>query len=389
MSIIDDLKFRFRAGAQPSNEDFALLIDYSTKGELTYEALIDIINPYKNEFKAYLEIQPSNPFINRASINYTVPINDLASGTISAGSEITITDEPKNWIPNAFVDKVVEYTAIDQSIRYALIVSNTNNTLTFDDNLEVQPLIFGQYRILNTIQASEVNTNPMGAIYAFDTTSNTGAIVLPLVATTNLRKEIRIYIERGNGNKLVIIAKTTNRIRTQKYVTLDAELESALFMSHNWITNHFDVVSEANIQRYIFGYYADNQNIVRDPSVVIKAGVFDIDLKKRFNPVIIGDDDIFLQYESTLERLFTLKANLIITKGGACEAYFAKYDAVSDLIIPLDSRKANTLFSAGTDAEMITVETPVFLKKGDRVTLYARNTAGETAITAGSQISIT
>jgi hypothetical protein len=274
---------------------------------------------------------------------------------------------------------------------YAVVASNTANTLYFDSDLFF-PIQDGEstVQIISTLVLEDKDLN---TIIAVRKQNNHGAILLPKATQNNERFEIHAYVEYASngGFDMVMMCRGDDRQAGVKYGTLEHTGEGVRLSSHQWGVPHWDIVDAYNIKRLAAGY---TTQAVAIPSaewtVMSDYDSVEYDYKRRFIDHIVDGID-WLQYTSLLERTFFVSLTAIIEKtGGTGEGFVAiiKRDCATGEVTVLDERVGRTRFGAGIGVQDVAVETPVFLKKGDCISYVARRTDGNFFIGAGSGIKI-
>jgi len=331
----------------------------------------------------YLEsqLEPQNP---RYYDLISVP--SLESGIIESSTINSITDTTKSWSVNQFADKVVKI--YNGTYDYAIVVSNTSNTLTFDDDAIYVPKVGDNYKILDTYVLQEAE---MDTLISCDTSVNDCAIILPQVEITNNRRTVNIYQEKGN-NQSVNICRGTNRQGGYKYGVLLDNSESVTLKSHATSQNHYDIFSTNNIKRFATGYWGSTEEI-GGLNVFIPIGnsaSLVADDYRRFTP-INKSGVIWMKYNSLFERKLQLTGNYKIIKTGSGTAIldFAliKYDAETGITEELLDRVSTVKMSAN-DIFTVSFRALVDLKYNDEVAVICRKDTDTFTMQVGSSQEI-
>ena len=314
---------------------------------------------------------------------------DEASGTATnVNSSLGWLEEiTANFVVDAYVGKVCLLEEGSKK-ECALIISNTNTKLTFDESLE-NSYFTPNYRILDT----KTITSEKEQIIACDTTVNDMAIVLPTVSASNDRKKIEIYTEDGN-NKVYIVAPEINKIKisdTIKWLCLEATNELVELKPHNVSGAHFDLTNLVFSQSFCSMYRTDDYTTAESTnphSLMASDGNMNVDNIRRFNELIDNGFNTYA-YASPKKKLFFLQANIVINKnaGGSTAGEYSIYFRKNEN--PLN-RIVTTTFGNSDGTQTLVINDVVELERGDRIDLYGERTSdtGVYTIIAGSSIII-
>lgn len=324
------------------------------------------------------------------SIDYA-PTEALFQGNVSGGTINTLIDNTQDWTTNEWVDKIVKME-INGDMQYGAVLSNTSDTLTFDDNLIFEPCIGCAYTILDTLV---IEPEDLGVIVALDLTSNTCGILLPKVNSSFERAYIHMYIERSpNGRVVPIMSRGTDRQLGVKYGTLEHITEGVRLYAHTYLTDHWDIIQTYNIKRLASEYLNDDVILASnttDWQLVLDEDKTETQKLKRFVPVIT-EGVVWLRYVSLIPKDFFISGVVQAFKGsgGAGELYVTLRikDGITGLDTDYDERDIYTRFGGGEGAQHLAVNIPINLKRNDQITLVARRTAQTFTMGAGTSIDI-
>lgn len=307
-----------------------------------------------------------------------VALPSVIGGSITSQTANSITDSTKSWEPDALIDAVVK---LDSGVvsEYAIVLSNTADTLIFDDVL-LNPAI--SYNVIDSIA---ISSEDMPCLVALDITNGCCAVILPESTPLNERSYIHSYIERAQDGlyKAPIMCRGTERQAGQKYGTLEHRFEGVRLYAHQWITPHWDIIQTYNIVRVGSTYWdAPQSGVAASWAPVL--GMQSL-LMKRF-----AVEDSWLRYLSLLPRTFiaTFSAHINKTGGvGELDIALAKRDA-DGVITFLDTIYTSTRFGAGIGIATLVVSTPVNLNYRESLIGVARTTGGTFSITEGSSLIV-
>ena len=323
--------------------------------------------------------------------NYAVPATDIGSGTATSGTTNSLTDTTKTWTVNQHVDKVVKISDSTLGIfEYALVLSNTSNTLVFDDVLLTTPVATNAYRILNTYP---IEYNKLDTIVAMDVRENCGAVVLPVSNEDIERNYAHIYNERAlNGDHhTIVMCRGTERQLGNKYGTLEHRYEGVRLHAHTWLTPHWDVLQTYNIKRFASAYWSVDEPITTtDFAYLGDTTKLVLDKKKRFTS-IDRSGKRWIKYTSLVPSDFHVTFNCLVSKtdGGnsVIEFSLAKYDYETDTITEMTERIGVIRLSVAGEGT-VSVTMPVSLTHNDEIICIARRSAGTIVLQTGSSIEI-
>ena len=311
---------------------------------------------------------------------------NLDSGIVTSSTINSITDSTKNWIVNQFVNKVVK--VYNGNYDYGLILSNTTNTIVFDSNFTLLPSVGYNYKI---IDAYILNETDMDIMISADTTLNDCALILPQVNSNNNRRTVNMYLEKG-GNHFVNICRNVDRQGGYKYGVLLSPSESVTLKSHNYIPNHYDIFSNANIKRYATGYWNATEDIggVNVYTPIGNLASLIVDDYRRFTPVNKSGKS-WMKYNSLFARKMQLTGNYKIIKTGAGDATldFAliKYDAETGLTTQLLNR-VSTVKQSANDIFTVSFRAIIDLKYGDEIAVICRKDTDTFTMQIGSSMEL-
>lgn len=325
------------------------------------------------------------------TINYTVPSDDLDSGNVSSGTETTLTDSAKTWEVNEWVDKVVKIECSLTSVfQYGLVLSNTEDTLTFDKELLNTPQATCTYRIIPTLIVDKLD---MDTIIAVDNRLNDCGIVLPPSDSAVERKYVHAYNELSdNGtHQTIMMCRDGDRQLGVPYGELNHRYEGVRLHVHTWGTPHYDVLQVFNVKRFASSYW-DVDEPISSASFVYMGGTGKLinDKAKRFLAVDVSGKQ-WLRYTSLVPSDFNLRFNASLLKtdvgNSVVDISFAKKDGITGVVTELTERIGVARLSVAGELTAV-VEIPVSLKRNDEIIAIARRSAGTVKLQAGSSIDI-
>jgi hypothetical protein len=315
------------------------------------------------------------------------PTQTIEAGTVTSSLSNSITDSSKNWTENQFTDMVVRLVAPSLEEDYCIIASNTSNTLVFDCNKEGWN--FQSFVILETFLVEN-----MSSTISFDIRNYDCALILPLVETVDNRKELYVYNELANNgsHKLVVIARNVDRIRGNKFITLDHKYEGVMLASHYRGLEHWDLLFVENVKRYVsFGVdvpitisnNASYVNILASSSISTLAA-------KRFIERDIGGIKWY-KYKSIVSNEFLCSGTLSINKttgGFSVIDITIRVKRFSDgQTYDFDNERSVSRFSNG-QILTIPIHIPFMIESNDEITIVAKNSDGDVLLDVGSVLTI-
>jgi hypothetical protein len=324
------------------------------------------------------------------TINY-VAVPDLDSGNVVSATANSITDTSKSWTVDEWKDKLVRITCSLTSIfTYGLVLSNTSDTLVFDDNLPSVPLNTCTYRIIDTIVLSNIDPD---TIVACDIRVNSTAVVLPRSIEANERKYVHAYNELANNgdHSTIIMCRGTERQLGQKYGELNHKYEGVKLYTHTWMMPHWDVLQTYNIGRYADGNWVADEAITTTAFAYLgDTGKLVYDPPKRFLPINVSGKQ-WLRYTSLIPRRFIIMLSVAIEKGGGgnsvVELALAKKSGVTGIITELTDRIAVARLSVAGQTT-IAGNIKIDLAHNDEIILIARRDAGTILVQTGAGVDI-
>lgn len=306
------------------------------------------------------------------------PVSLGITGNVTAQTPNSITDNTKAWIVDEFKDKAVK---LDTGVvaEYAIVLSNTEDTLVFDDVL-LNPA--ASYSIIDSLV---VNPSDLDCIIALDIIDACCAVILPLSTVSIERGYVHAYIERAvNGlYKAPIMCRGTQRQAGQKYGTLEHQGEGVRLHAHMWGVPHWDIIQTYNITRLASAYWTVPQT-VNSSSWAPVLGMI-ADKAKRFTL-----DSGWFRYLSLLPRMLKVTFTANITKSGGVgdmDISIAKRDAAG-VITFLDYIQSSSRFGSGVGNTTITVDLLVELTYRESLVAIAQRSGGTFQIDPGSNLII-
>lgn len=325
------------------------------------------------------------------TINFIVPSGDIDSGTVSSPTISSISDPTKTWEVDIHKDKVVRICSNDgATFQFGLVLSNTIDTLTFDDDLLDLPDITCNYRILPTLVLADVD---LDSIMAVDVRLNSCGVVLPYSTIDNERRYIHVYNELAlNGDHTtVMMCRGTERQLGFKYGTLEHRYEGVRLHPHQLNMPHWDVLQVFNVKRFASAYWSADETIASTTfSYLGDIDKLVLDYKKRF-VTVDREGKRWAKYTSLVPSDFTITISALIEKldGGSAvvEVAIAKRDYETGVVTVLSERiGVGRLSVAGRST--ITVAIPVSLAHNDELICVARRDVGSILLKTGSSAYI-
>jgi hypothetical protein len=317
------------------------------------------------------------------------PIAPFVTSTVTSGTLNTLTDTTATWTVDQFKDKGVKiWRNGGADYEWGIVLSNTADTLTFDDDLIFAPCELCGYQIVDTLV---LRTQDMPLIAALNLADNNCAVILPNSVPLNERKYCHVYVEVAHNGTTssAVICRGTERQLGAKYGELLTRGEGVRLYGHQWVIPHWDLLDTFNIKRFANGYFDANESVATTDYAPVGANLV-YDKSRRF--VKYDRSGInYVRYTSLFQREFLLKFSCTVTKtgtGGEMTIGFAKRDGITGVLTNLTTRIASTKFGGGDGIADIVVEVPVLLNRNDEIVPIAKRDAGTFAITAGSSVSI-
>lgn len=320
----------------------------------------------------------------------------LYSSNATSGTQTTLTDTLANWVIDQWKDKIVKIKregGID--FEFAVVETNTSNTLIFDDTLIFIPCELCTYEILVTFV---VEPYFLPLIVAVNLTTNNCGILLPKSTKQIERQSFHAYVERSlNGDNICpIMCKGLDRQAGVKYGTLEHQSEGVRLYAHQWVVQHWDIIQTYNIKRLAAAYFSLDELITTANNVWGVSGnenVLIYDKKKRFAERV-REGKVWSIYTSLLVRDFRITIDTTIKKTGGGQGEFyvslAKRDGVTGAVtfFNTEGRFAGTKFGGVDGIESIAVKIPISLKRNDEIAIATMRTSSTMTIAEGSTIDL-
>jgi len=360
------------------------MIDHISNGETgsTARAKLNLAIDEANK------VEGKQDFIK--TINF-VPEAPHDTGDVTGGTITTLVDSTKTWTVDEWIDKIVKIE-INGDMEYGVVLSNTADTLTFDDDLIFEPCVGCVYHILDTKVVTPEDLNLMLAV---DCRDYPGGVLLPKVTGAFERKYIHTYIEKSNnGNTIPVMSRGTDRQLGVKYGTLEHATEGVRLYAHTFLTDHWDIIQSYNIKRLASEYLDDDVDLAGDTTdwQEIMASAKTVTEKLKRFVAVVRDGTTWLRYTSLLPKDFFVNGVIqaIKTGGGVGECYatIRIKDGVTGVETDYTTRDIYSRFGSGEGAQAFIVKILFELKRNDEITIIARRTAGTFTIGSGTSIDI-
>lgn len=325
------------------------------------------------------------------TINY-VAVPDLDSGAVTSATVNSITDTSKSWTVNEWVDRLVRVDcSISERFQYALVLSNTADTLIFDNNFQFgTPTSTCTYRIIDTIVLSKTDQD---TIIATDIRVNSCAVVLPNSIEANERKYVHAYNELANNgdHSTIIMCRGAERQLGFKYGELNHRYEGVKLYTHTWNIPHWDVLQTYNIKRFANGNWVATENITSTTWQYLgDTGSLVYDPPKRFQAVNVAGKQ-WLRYTSLITRDFIVTLNIAIEKtdGGnsVIECAVAKRDGITGVVTNITGRIGVARLAVAGQST-VTASIAINLKHNDEIIVIGQRSAGTIVIQQGAGLDV-
>lgn len=335
------------AGAGYTVQDNVIAI-----GNLTYRAIKNsfdvIIGRIGTTDTPFLEGNAANRTawfrINAAQLIRSFEITSIApvvTGTVTAGTNNTLTDSSKTYVLNQYANYVVEKTTIGGEKEQRVILSNiVAGQLTVRDNWTVNPVAGDTFKI---ITATIITSDNLGSIYRFNLSSGYDhALILPTVNDTFNRAFCEFYIEgHANGAVLHKFPATGQLIQGQPKTEMVSDRELIRLLSHASGTYHWDIESTAGIDAFGEAVWATQVITTTQTTPRPLDGNLTINLIRRFAAVNVGGS-LWAKYTSSIKRKFRFQVVCDITLNGnpssiitiAIRYFNAAAGTTTDIIVP-------------------------------------------------------
>ena len=320
---------------------------------------------------------------------------DLDTGTATAivasgdGTKTEgVTDSAKAWTIDAYIGKVVVIQE-DNMIECGVVASNTADTLTFQEGLDVVFTAGATFRIMYTYEI----TQTVKTYIDIDTTVNDMAVLLPeSVAGCNLVEYIMTII--SGANEVYIKTQADSPIiEDVKETCLSSIMESMTLMCHYVAASdhHFHVTNEVFVKTFASLYYDSAYTLTTstDPELIIDAGDIVADQVRRFMAYTDAGGFSAIVYRTPVPKVMQLIASIIITKasggGTAGEVTLQFYKNGVAL-----NRSATTYFGNDDATVVLSFMDVSELELSDIITIKAQRSsaAGTYTIDVGSSLII-
>jgi len=282
--------------------------------------------------------------LNAAQLIRAFEITSIApvvTGTVTSGTENTLTDSTKTYVLNQYANFVVEKTTVGGEKEQRVILSNTvAGQLTVRDNWTVNPVAVDTFKI---ITATIITSDNLGSIYRFNLSSGFDhALILPTVNDTFNRAFCEFYIEgHANGAVLHKFPATGQLIQGQPKTEMVSDRELVRLLSHASGTYHWDVESTAGIDAFGEAVWAPQVITATQTTPRPLDGNLTINLIRRFAPVNVGGS-LWAKYTSSLKRKFRFQIVCDITLNGTPSSiitigiryYNAAAGTTTDILVP-------------------------------------------------------
>jgi hypothetical protein len=313
------------------------------------------------------------------------PTANLLNGTATSNTNNSLTDSTKTWTVNQWVDKVVRIVDANEAEEYCLVLSNTADTLTFDCASEGLTAV--TYEILTTYYAGEPQT-----IYAFDIRLAYGALVMPTVATVKERSRYKVYNELANNGdfKTIVMCRGLDRLRGNKYLSLDHKHEGADLYVHYFGSDHYDILNIDAVKRYASVRVNASLSVASATyaNIMTYASINHLDAKRFIKRDIGGI--YWLKYKSLVTTKMLLTGALSVEKSGGGAASVVsitvRVKRGEDTIDFTDSEAITRL--PANDIKSVPLSILLELQKNDEITIIAKRDSGTINILDGSTFTI-
>lgn len=304
-------------------------------------------NPTYNNAKQYLvdgDFQARWIKLNGAQLIRSFEITSVApvvTGTVTSGTDNTLTDSTKTYIVNQYANFVVEKTTVGGEKEQRVILSNTvAGQLTVRDNWTVNPAAGDTFKIITTTIITAYN---LGSIYRFNLSSGYDhALILPAVNDTFNRAFCEFYIEGHSGSAVLHKFPATGQlIQNQPKTEMVTDRELVRLLSHASGTFHWDVENSVGLDA--FGEATWLPQVITTTQTTPRPldGNLTINLIRRFSPVNVGGS-LWAKYTSSIKKKFRFQVVCDITLNGtpssvitiAIRYYNAAAGTTTDIIVP-------------------------------------------------------
>ena len=335
----------------------------------------DILNKPLITGQKYLNVESTLP-------TFRYEIVSVTANSITLNSTLT---------PNELQDKVVEYVC-DEGVKcYAIVDSNSTDTLVLDNNLIASPSVGSNIDIISTLVLTE---NDLDSLVALNINVGMLGVILPKVSSDIERKYFNIYVEYNDfNNKAIILSRNGDTQLGEKYGELIKKGEGVTLYAHTWGADHWDIINTQGIYRNASGYWIGDESLPNNTTLnpIGEELVFDIDITNRFIEKTVSGFKHF-KYTSLFKKDFfidvTLNVNKSSTQSDDLYIYVEKMDRSGDTTI--SERFGKSTFKTKEGTQSISFKIPITLLYMDEVYLKAQHNSSSVSFTIeeGSAINI-
>lgn len=348
-----------------------------------------------------LREEESQLYIDSAAVQNTQILQgdvSLESGTATGGTALTLIDSSKSWTADEWVGKIVRirFNSVAEISVYGIVQANTNNTITFDDELVFRTVIDVNagmdYEIIKTFSPAPED---IPAYLPVDLSGGNIGIVLPEITEEIVGRRILVTIiaTENEDNEFPIITRGTQRIAgTSKFGVLQYKREGVNFIPITGIVPQWTDPGIFGVRRFADGYVSAQFQTSSETYVdALQYADFTLDTQRRFI-AIDNAGSAEIEYTSIVPGTFNVlfRANIEQIFGSA-NAYLAiaKRDGITGIETIFTEREAKVEFTAFNEFISFTVAAPVELNSRDRVYPVVRIDDDDTvAINPGSSFEI-
>lgn len=293
------------------------------------------------------------------------------SGVSTSGSGTYLIDSSASWVTNKWVGYVLSL----EEYGYAVITSNTSNTLFFD--MLLNPVPSGiQYKILDTYELSDLPSK-----FFFTASTEYGAILLPPSSDYLQGTEIDIQLV-GNASGLVIISD--EHISGKKWITLQEQGEG---VSLSVSDGGYEITKEQGIDKHAVLTLVSDKSITSNVYEDVMDYLTSSFPFKRFSQLSDG----LVRYDYPLPKSFKVTLDLDIEKTGSSAGevtvVVTKYEW-DGTPVDITSFERQTTFGATDGKTRLQFSTPVSLAVEECIGISIKKDSQDFVIKAGSTIFI-
>jgi hypothetical protein len=215
---------------------------------------------------------------------------------------------------------------------------------------------------------------------------------MPSVATVKERSRYKVYNELANNGdfKTIVMCRGLDRLRGNKYLSLDHKHEGADLYVHYFGSDHYDILNIDAVKRYASVRANASLSVASATyaNIMTYASINHLDAKRFIKRNISGI--YWLKYKSLVTTKMLLTGALSVEKSGGGAAsnvnITVRVKRGLDTIDFTDSEAITRL--PANDIKSVPLSILLELQKNDEITIIAKRNSGTISILDGSTFTI-